>query len=121
MVQHPGAASLGDPRNGRFFNLCVLRPSRLFHHFGSGVPAASLTRPCPGSRPARVGRSMPSLFIMLIRVVRFNPSRTAAPSGPPISGGARPRREFRHDGGETVTTARTTPQGVFEAISPTRP
>ena len=49
------------------------------------IGGARHARLCPGSRPARVGRSMPSLFIMLIRVVRFNPSRAAAPPGPPIT------------------------------------
>src|SRR5260370_11321038 len=32
----------------------------------------------------RTGREIPSFFILAINVVRFSPSRAAAPSGPPI-------------------------------------
>ena len=61
----------------------VIRPARDIYS-PAGDPARSGVTKSSSEAARRDGRSIPSLFIRCISVVRFKPSFIAAPFGPPI-------------------------------------
>jgi hypothetical protein len=62
---------------------CAIGRSRNLYYVAFNSAWSSTSNGVLVLRPG-IGRTIPSLFILYISVVRFSPNLTAAPSGPPI-------------------------------------